>query len=105
MPAASADPVFQVNGVRTVLQHVFIIIRFKKCSMTLFEIMDQLITGFADICKHTDIGFCGADDETMRIAGIMFFLKCCYSKTTDHNGLGGSEMKSMFPNSSKTRFL
>src|SRR6266852_6115773 len=105
MTAASADTVFQVEGITPLLKHLFIIIRFQEGSVTLFEIMDQLIARFADIRENADIGFGCADYKTVRIAGIMLFLKGSDLKSADLYRLLCSKMRGKLPDFPETRFF
>src|SRR5579863_1086441 len=50
--------------------------------MALSEIMNQPFTWRSNIRKDTDIGFGRADDKTMRIACVVFFLKGGYTESS-----------------------
>src|SRR5450432_992236 len=105
MTTAALYAVFKVNRITSLLQHLFIIVRFQESRMALFEIMNELITGLADIGKNTNICFGCADYKTMGITGIMFFLECRNAQVTDHYGLLGRKMKNKLPDFSKSGFL
>lgn len=78
MPFPAADAVLQEVRITALLQHGFIVIGFEKSGMALLKVMDQLITGDADIREHTDPRICivTGDDEAVRIGGIVMFGKC-----------------------------
>src|SRR5450432_1823998 len=73
--------------------------------MTLSEIMNQSLTGLTDIRENADIGFGCADYETVRVTGIMLFLKGSYLKTTDLYGLLCSKMTGELPDFPETRLF
>src|SRR6478736_5331063 len=92
MSISTTDPVFQECRISSFIQHFFVIIRFQEGSVTLFEIMHELLTGCTDIRKNSNICFGGTDHKTMGVAGIMFLLESRYLKSPDRNGLLGGKM-------------
>src|SRR5450631_562369 len=105
MTFASSDPVLQNIGITSFIQHIFIIVGFQKCRMTLSKEVDQPFAGSADIGEYADIGFGSTHYKTVRIAGIMFFLKSSDTKWADGDGLLVVKMKYELPDLPKTRLF
>src|SRR5215207_9243935 len=75
MSFASADPLFKIIRITAVLQHFLIIICFKKGSMTLLELVDQVLAGHANICKNTHFYFAAMNRKAKGIGGIVVLRK------------------------------
>src|SRR5580704_8731478 len=73
--------------------------------MTLFKIMDQPVARCPNIREDTDIGFVCADNKTMGVAGIVFFLKSGYPEATDLDRLLICKMKGKLPDFPETCFF
>src|SRR5437879_349560 len=86
MSHATANTILQVIRIRTVFQHLRIIICFQESSMALFKMADELFATNTKISKHANIHRSATDHKTMRIACIMDLGKSSYGKRTDGYG-------------------
>ena len=73
MPLFSTDAPFQVNRVRTSFQHRLIVVRFQEGCMAAADMMNDLVTGHADIGEDPRRDVIERDRETMGIRAIVFF--------------------------------
>ena len=91
MAVAAADTPFQMDGIRTVLEHLLIVIGFQKGGVTLLEMKDQLFAGNADVREHADPYLPAGHDKTIRVSRIMKFRKRRDQQFADADRLMGLE--------------
>src|SRR4051812_833344 len=87
MSLAAANAVFQAGWIPAILQHVYIVVTFKKGCMTLPEIMYDLFTRDAYISDHADLNAFTFDDKAVRIDSIMLLGESSHLYCADADSL------------------
>ena len=91
VPVPAADAVLQEVGITPLFQHHFIVIGFQEGGMALFEVVDELIAGYADVSKDPDVNPVGAHHETMRLDRVVKFREGGDLQIPDRHRLKGGE--------------
>ena len=73
MTYIGSNALFEVRRVRAFGEHIGVVIRFKKTSVALAEILADLVVGNTNIGHHTDAMPADFDAETNRLGGIVLF--------------------------------
>lgn len=91
MTLPATDPFFQVIRISAALQHLIVVIALKENGVTLLKMMNDVVTHMANVGKYTHANFAATHYKTVRIRGIVRFLKGCHHEIADRNSLVGPE--------------
>lgn len=83
MTLATPDAVFQKHGITAVCKEVFIIICFKKGSMTLGEMLCYMLARKTNVGEYSHAHVIMCDYKIMRVGSIVMHWKSCDRKAAN----------------------
>ena len=55
MPVTAANTIFEMMRIAALIQHYLIIIGFQESRIALLKMLQQMLTGLANICKYANL--------------------------------------------------
>lgn len=92
VPESPIDAPLEVVGITAVHQHIPIVIGLQKNGMAVFKMGGHPFAGLPYIRENTYTDIVVADNETLRIMGIVALRECGNLQRPDVDGLVGDQV-------------